>query len=71
MCIILVHTQYPHVHDVVSLQLPGRSGHLFSRRRQVTNNAVDIFLQEPPLQGWERWKKCLKVRRWDRVAGFG
>lgn len=22
--------------------------------------AVDIFLQEPQLQGWERWKKCLK-----------
>lgn len=22
--------------------------------------AVDIFLQEPQLQGWERWKQCLK-----------
>lgn len=31
------------------------------KARQVTNNAVDIFLQEPPLQGWERWKKCLKA----------
>ena len=39
--------------------------------RQVTNNAVDIFLQEPPLQGWEQWKKCLKVRRGWRWDGRG
>lgn len=29
--------------------------------KKVTNNAVDIFLQEPQAQGWERWKKCLKA----------